>query len=295
MLNNKEAIQAFVRLGLKIENSLRFSNFLSIYSYERLFNEYASFFISPKTNRFFEKTTDNDIINLILFDKKISSDLLRWLLFLETKLKKVTVEKWKEKYGHYSDKLYAWDNESLLKTIPNIVNCSDLEFKKFKYSLFELVSNSEYLQKYNNLKDIPIENLSYSWSFATIINFYRVLDDSLKQQIVKTFNIPIDFINSFDRVFSIFLKIRNIISHNHVLYNFKTNIFRIEFNNLYQLLFKREEKINFNNPINLYQCIMFIDYLLNWNYAKKNFEKYMKDLILLEDAKIKLIQSFFGM
>lgn len=291
---NLNEIRSFLqKLGLKIENWLRFSNYLSIFSFDRLIKDYCVLFLNTKTDRFFENTTDSDIVNLIMFDKKISTNILKWILLFETKFKKILVEKW-VKFNHLpTDKIYLIDEKEFEKLIPNIRKCSDLQLSKFRYSLFEYVSNSEFLVDYESLDEIPIYDLSYSWTFATAINFFRVVDDKLKNEILKEFNIPYEHTDIFHRVLNVLLKVRNTISHNHVIYNFKSNLYRVEFNKIYKTLFK--DNVNISNPINLNQIINFVDYLLNWNQCKKEFDAEFKELKINIKGKENIIKILYGL
>ncbi len=280
------------KLGLKIENWLRFSNFLSIYTFERLLKDYCFLFVDRRTERFFENTTDTDIINLILFDKRIGTNLLRWILMFETKLKKVLVEKWLDFYKPKNDKLYSITFEELEKMVPGIHKCSDLEIPKFKYSLFEYVSNSEFLIEYQSLDEIPIMDLSYSWSFATTINFFRVLDDRVKIQVLNEFNVPNEFKDSFHRVLNMLLKVRNDVSHNYIVYKFKSNLYKTEFNKIFKAIAK--EEINITKDVSLNQVIYFIDMLLGWSNCKKEFDSELKELKINFKGKENLIKFLFG-
>lgn len=290
---NLNEIRSFLqKLGLKIENWLRLSNFLSIFTFDRLLKDYCILFLDSKTDRFIADTTDNDLVNLILFDKKISSNLLKWVLLFESKFKKVMIEKWVNFVNLKNDKIYLLPENEFEKLIPNIKKCNDLNLSKFRYSLFEYVSNSEFLVEYESLDEIPIHDLSYSWSFATAINFYRVIDDKLKIEILKEFNIPDEFTDVFHKVLNVLLKVRNTISHNHIIYNFKSNLYRVEFNKLYKSIFREES--NIVKPINLHQIIYLVDYLLNWNQCKKEFDLELKELKINFRGKENLIKILFG-
>lgn len=289
---NIHDIRLFIeRLGLTIDNWLKFSNFLSIIPLDRLFKDYLIVFINKKTERFFENTKDIDVINLILFEKKISTNFLKWLLFFETRFKKVIIEKWLEFYDLKKVYIYLYSESDFLKFFPDIVNCNDLELKKFRFSLFEHVSNSEFLVEYKKLEEIPLEDLSSSWSFATMINFYRVLDKNLKKEILKEFNIPFDFTDSFHKVLNVLLKVRNTISHNHIIYNFKTNLYKIEFNKIYRVLFK--DQLNTSKPISLIQIMKIVDFLLNWNNCWKEFNSEFRELDIIHESKDNLYKIIF--
>lgn len=291
-MSEKEIREFLQKLGLKIENWIKFSNFLSIYPTDRIIKDYFYIFLNKSTDMFYEGTTDTNIISLIMFDKEISTNLLKWLLIFETRFKKILIEKWMDIAKPKTDKIYLLNEKEFMKLIPNIKK-NNLEFQKFTYSLFEHVSNSEFLQDYHSLKDIPIHDLSYSWTFATAINFYRVVSDEVQKEILVEFNIPFEFKDYFHKAINIFLKIRNTISHNHIIYNFKTNLYRLEFNKIYKFLFKEDNQLN--QPINLNQIMTFLDYLLNWKHCKKEFEEKLKNLKILTKAKENLIKLFYGL
>lgn len=291
-MNIKETKEFLLKLGLKIENWTKFSNFLVIYPFDRIIKDYIYIFLNKETDSFYEGTTDTDLMNLIIYDKEMGANLLKWLLIFETKFKKIVIDKWTSLANLKTDKIYLYKEEEFLKLIPDIKE-SNLEIKSFRYSLFEHVSNSEFLQDYNSLEDIPISQLSYSWSFATTINFYRVLPKYIKDSILTEFNLPVEFRESFHRAISILSNIRNTISHNHIIYNFKTNIYRLEFNKIYKFIFKEDNQLN--QPINLNQVMSLVDYLLNWNNCKKEFEKKLKELKILNKAKESIIKLFYGL
>lgn len=291
-MNLNEIRNFLQKLGLRIENWLRFSNFLSIYSFDRLLKDYCILFLDSKTDRFVTDTTDSDIISLIMFDKKISTCLLKWVLMFESKFKKIMIEKWVTFHKLSNDKLYLIPEKEFEKLIPNIKKCTDLNLSKFRYSLFEYVSNSEFLVEYESLDQIPITDLSYSWTFATAINFFRVIDDNLKKDILKEFNIPDENIDIFHKVLNVLLKVRNTISHNHIIYNFKSNLYRVEFNKLYKSIFR--DSNNITKPINLHQIVYLVDYLLNWNNCKKEFDFELKEIKINHKGKENLIKVLFG-
>lgn len=291
-MSEKEISEFLQKLGLKIENWIKFSNFLSIIPTDRLIKDYFYIFLDKSTDMFYDGTTDTDIINLIMFDKEISTNLLKWILIFETRFKKVIIEKWLDIEKPTTNKIYLLKEDDFIKYIPNI-NKNDLELKKFTYSLFEHVSNSEFLQDYHSLKEIPIHDLSYSWTFATSINFYRVVSNEVQKEILTEFNIPAEFKDFFHKALNVLLKVRNTISHNHIIYNFKTNLYRLEFNKIYKVLFKEDNQLN--QPINLNQIMTWLDYLLNWKHCKKEFESKLKDLQILNKAKENLIKLFYGL
>ncbi|MCF0217712.1 MAG: Abi family protein [Malacoplasma sp.] len=291
-MSEKEIRIFLEKLGLKLENWPKFSSFLSIYPFDRIIKDYFYIFLDKNTDRFYDNTTDNDIINLIIFDKEISTNILKWLLIFEVKFKKVVIQKLVETIDLPTDKLYLFKESDFLNIFPNIED-NNLDVNRFRYSLFEHVSNSDFLQEYNSLEDIPITDLSYSWTLATTINFFRVLSNEVKTEILLEFRVPNELKDCFHKSLNVLLKIRNTVSHNHIIYNFKTNLYRLEFNKLHKFLLKEDNQLN--QPINLNQITVFVDYLLNFKNCKLEFEEKFKSLKILPKAKENLIKLFYGL
>lgn len=277
--------------GLKIENWTRFSSYLSIFTFDRFIEDYCFLFVDKKKNTFYENTTDSDLINFILFDKKISVNFLKWFLFFESKFKKTIIEKWMDFYKLNNRNMFSISESELVTYLPNLQKCADLKAQTFRHSLFEHSNNSEFLVKYESLEKIPIQELSYSWSFSTTINFFRTLSDDLKKEILFSFDVPYEFFDIFDKALNSLSKVRNTISHNHIIYTFRSPVFRFEFNKIYKSLFR--EEINLSSSITLYKVIKFIDYLLGWNLCKKEFENDLKELKINPMAKESLIKIIF--
>lgn len=280
------------KLGLKIENWLIFSNYLSIFSFERLLKDYCILFLDEKTNRFYLETTDKDIISLINFDKKIGTIILKWILFFESKFKKIIIEKWIDFYDIKNPYIYNFKQKELEKLLPEFSNIKDISFDDFIESLFEHAQNSEFIPNDVDYSKTSIYELSYSWSLATTINFFRGFDNDLKKDILKEFNIPYEYSSIFDKVLLVILKVRNTISHNHIIYNLNTSFYRIEFNKVYKSLSR--ENIKVGKPISLNRVIFLVDYLLNWNQCKKECEIELKELKMHSKAKETLIKILFG-
>ncbi|MDE5553156.1 MAG: Abi family protein, partial [Malacoplasma sp.] len=194
MKTYKEIKTTLENLGLNVVDFEKLVQYIDIFPFERFIQDYSGPFVDVNTQRYIKECNSNEIIALIEFDKNLSCLLLKAILFFENKFKKILVENWVSYYNMKSDKIYNFSDQELLSYMPNINNCSDLKFSKFRYSLFEYASNSDFLQSYNSLSDIPIAELSYSWTFATSINFYRVMDDRIQKMILTKLRIKTDYV-----------------------------------------------------------------------------------------------------
>lgn len=293
-MNKKEhEILKLSKINLKVSNPKRFGTYLNIYSADWIYDEYGKIFVDNETGLFKDFVDSDQIINLIEFDRNVALILLKNLLFFESKFKKVIVDTWVNYYNLKDTKIYNYAQTDMIKLIPNIVNCEDLEYVKFFYSLFEYVSSSEFLMHYKSLSLIPIEELVLSWTFATSINFYRTLDDDVQKMILLQFNISTNYHKIFHKMLNVFLKIRNMISHNHVIYDFNNRLYRIEFNKIYASI----KKVNLNEAknITLDKVIIMLDYLLDWNETKQSFEQELKKVSINQYSKESLIKLIYGM
>ena len=292
MKTYKEIKTTLENLGLNVVDFEKLVQYIDIFPFERFIQDYSGPFVDANTQRYIKECNSNEIIALIEFDKNLSCLLLKAILFFENKFKKILVENWVSYYNMKSDKIYNFSDHELLSYMPNIKNCSDLKFSKFRYSLFEYASNSDFLQSYNSLSDIPIAELSYSWTFATSINFYRVMDDRIQKMILTKLRIKTDYANIFHKFLNLFLKIRNMISHNHIIYNFNSKFYRIEFNQIYGNIFgiKTDTLLS----ISLDKVYLVLDYLLSSNQLKNSITENIKNLKNNSKSKEIIIKLLYG-
>lgn len=292
MKTDKEIKKILEDLGLNIVDFSKVIYYIDIFSINRFIQDYCGPFVDSKEQRFIKECNSDEIIALINFDKDLSCLLLKAILLFENKFKKILVENWVSSYNMKSDKIYNFSDNELLNYMPNIKNCNDLKFSKFRYSLFEYASNSDFLQEYNSLADIPINELSYSWTFATAINFYRVIDTSIQKKILNKLRINENFANVFHKFLNVFLKLRNMISHNHIIYNFNSRFYRIEYNQIYSSIFN--VKINSVLPISLDKMYLVLDYLLVSNQLKKQIGESIANLKVNDKSKEQIIKLIYG-
>lgn len=282
------------KLKLKIVDANRFLVYLKIFSFDRILTEYSEPFFDEDLNKFYDFCDSNQLINLIEFDRNLATHLMKGILFFENKFKNIIIDNWIEYYNLSNTKIYNFTDQELMKLMPNIKNCSDLNFQKFRYSLFEYASTSEFLITYSSLSDIPIRELSCSWALATVINFYRTLDIEIQKAVLQEMNIPNQFVSIFHKMLNVILKVRNMVAHNNVIYNFNSRHYRVEFNKIFSSI--RRSNSPHDKYISIDKVCSFIDYVnqiticmdgLNYELRTLSINNYSKEYV------IKLIYGLF--
>lgn len=280
-------------LKINIDNQQEFEKYVDIFSLKKIAINYGFPFIDQNTHTFYRYVTSTEICNLIDFDKNLSGKLLRSILMLEWKLKNVIVDQWKKFYNLKDTLIYNYSDDFFLSLIPNIEKCNDLVFDKFKYSLFEYAVTSDFLNQYNSLTNIPFEDLVDSWSLATTINFYRVLDDELQMNVVSRFKLPRDTFSYFHKMLNLILKIRNTLSHNYTAYNMSIKHYRIEFNKIFNLLFPKQAGRD-NDNIHVDKIAVMLDYLLSMDFLTIEISNNLRNLNLNPISKERIIKFIYG-
>lgn len=282
-LNNK---------NLKLADANRFFTYSQIFSWDRIINEYSDPFVNDETSQFYDFVDTDQVINLIEFDKNLGSYIMKGILFFENKFKCLIIDKWVEYYQIKDTRIYNYDENELAQLMPNLKKCKDLKQSDFIYSLFSYASNSEFLMDYSSLSEVPIKQLSYSWTFATAINFFRTLDDNIQKEILRQLKIPIELYPHFHKMMNVILKVRNMISHNYVIYNFNSRLYRAEFNRIYSTI----KRTNFaqDTPITIDKLCGLIDYLNELSICLDGLSHEIRYLSLNSYSKEYVIKLIYG-
>ena len=131
---------------------------------------------------------------------------------------------------------------------------------------------------YDDSKQIPLNRLSISWSFHTLISFINIQDIQTKNKIINKFNINSENIDNFISTCHSIRKFRNTISHNDIFFITTLNYYRREFNTLLNYLTKQKTS-DIEKDITIYSLIKMLEKLLNVDICTEVYK-------ILNDAKI---------
>lgn len=205
-------------------------------NYYNIFNQYGKFF-SDDTDKYLNNATFSEVTAVHLFDKEVKSDLLKAFIEAEKHFKSIVAYRFSEKYRSP----YAYLN------IENFVASSTSDLSNVTYLISKIASiidkkcnpkaqdNSikHYQSKYKN---IPFWVVIGYFDFGTIFNFYKYLDESLRDKIAhdltsflksnisnirkeeKIVHIPGKVLLS---ALSNIIEFRNVTAHNNKLFDYK--------------------------------------------------------------------------
>lgn len=281
------------KLNLKITDEYKFASYLKIFPIKRILLEYAKPFFNEELCKFHDNTTSEQIIELIEFDRNLATKMQKAILYFERKLKNIIISTWTKYYNLNNPLIYNFTKEKFLQFLPQIEKVEDLEYSKFTHSLFEYAPLSEFLLEFTSLKHIPIEELSYSWSFATIINFYRVLDPEVQKIILEKLKINPSFYNIFHKMLNVILKVRNMIAHNNPIYNIKVSLYRVEFNKIFCSLKKWE--LSSSENVSIDKICSFIDYIIELPICADALKNELRQSKLNNTSKEYIIKLVYGL
>ena len=78
-----------------------------------------------------------------------------------------------------------------------------------------------------------------SWSFSTTFNVFISLDDQVINKIIYNFDVDITTNSGFIDFIKNILHIRNLISHNYVIFNSEIKYQSLGLNDLYETIFNK--------------------------------------------------------
>ena len=269
--------------GLNINDKKLFNEYLHEVNYNLLIGNFSRFFYNEQNNRKYDKdATFSQIVALYNFDNEVAYKLLYYILKIERKLNTLVAYTIINEY-QITDRCLFKLNNSILKNVifKNYVEavpyCS---YDNFIYLLTKYCGTNESTKIYHNKKatsvekmwrDLPLDIMCLSWSFSTTLNVLLSLDDAIINKIIKNFDPIISTNSSFIDFIKNVIYLRNIISHNYVIFNAEIKHQSNELNNLYESIFKEK-----TNEIDFLKLIKLIHYftqdkdLFEWMKTKFN-------------------------
>lgn len=213
--------------GIIVSNIKRLTKFIVNGNYNRVIKPYLKLLESVNPDHF-EITTD-DLLNLYELDKKISMLFLNHLLEFEKRLNTQIAYIIEDTYKIYDGCLFFRDKEFLKHQIFSNASGSlcgigfdQLINKMTKYAHINPNTSSYENVSRNNLylkwKTCPLDALCLTWTFSTTVLVYFAMNDQLKKKVVKFFKLSPNKVSVFDDLINDFLDLRNLITHNNVIF-----------------------------------------------------------------------------
>lgn len=267
-LTSDEHIDLLKKRGMNIINENVLKEYLIKFNYQNFVNGYNDLLFKVVNNRnnvYHSKINSNDLINIFNFSKEISSLILKNILIFEEQLSSYIIECIGNKLIKLNkNKNYHCDlfriNENDFKVIFSFAFKNNSNFEEEREKIEKDLKKYWILNNKNDLvihceknKYFPIWSLSIYWSFGIIRN---ILVEYINRNILKEIKNKFDLFKSinvdeFNLIICILNKVRNLCSHNNVVYNFR---------------YKLNEKQNFNkkyirNKTKIYDVVVLLNKL----------------------------------
>lgn len=281
-LSVKQIIKNLELEGLIVDDYEELKYYIRNFNYNYVILPYKELFFDFTMNKFIDNSKSSQIINLYNFDIKISLKILSAILETEKKLNTNLAYMLIYEYNLEDKCLFKLPKEKLrFKVFTNIKEIyEDMSFGQFLVNLVRYCDINTNSMKYNDksktapLKkwvNCPIDVMCLSWSFATTFKVFLAVNDDLRKRVMANFKITSEHLKGFCDIMKIILHIRNLISHNDILYNHNIIIQTPDVNKLYEYIF--HEKIQ---QLGLLQLANVIDY---FNDNRTSLNKILIDEI----------------
>jgi abortive infection bacteriophage resistance protein len=133
-------------------------------------------------------------------------------------------------------------------------------------------------------RSCPLDLMCLTWSFATTLSLFISLEDRIRKQIITNFGINEKHINGFIEFMKSILHLRNMISHNNVIFNHIPICFdNSSVLNMYYELFNKSIK-----HINLINLMELIEYFSHSKTLVSNTQYYFKKMKIESKFKEKI-------
>ena len=251
-LTYEELINKLKNKGLLIVDKSKLLWYIKSYNYENIINKFNKPFYQNngyKSKKYLQTSNSQMIIDFFNFNRSISSIIINDLHTIEMKLSSsIAYEIMSIIKGPCLNLLI---NESIIFNVKN---------KDFKDLQNELI----------NWRETPLYSLCLTWTFGMSIKVFNNLNNSIQQKILRNYfrqinNIKLD---TFRYLLYSFKELRNKISHNNVIYNFKLK----KINEIVYKIISKNELVKNDRRI-----------------KEKTEKKVKKDLSKLPTSKYKLI------
>ena len=220
----QEQIEILKSPGIVINNEEFALEKLQEDNYYNIINGYKDLFID--SNQYIQGTTFEEIYSLFEFDRNLKSILLKNILIVENILRTLIAYNFSLKYGN--DNYLKIDNFETLKNS----GCKKEKYQERIEQIQKLICNMQ-LDIANNIKKKPYINhyiLNYGFvplwvlvnaiSLGRLSQFYSLMDQSVRINVSRKWNVKENELNQFIKNLSYF---RNLCAHDERVYNATIN------------------------------------------------------------------------
>lgn len=278
----QEQIEILKSPGIVINNEEFALEKLQEDNYYNIINGYKDLFID--SNQYIQGTTFEEIYSLFEFDRNLKSILLKNILIVENILRTLIAYNFSLKYGN--DNYLKIDNFETLKNS----GCKKEKYQERIEQIQKLICNMQ-LDIANNIKKKPYINhyiLNYGFvplwvlvnaiSLGRLSQFYSLMDQSVRINVSRKWNVKENELNQFIKNLSYF---RNLCAHDERVYNATINQPIPDTIYHYKLNLKKKDNNFIQGKSDLFSLIISLKMLLpndKFNTMCNQIEGRMKSL-----------------
>lgn len=287
IINLRKIVKDLQHRNLSITNEKKLTNFLFNCNYNTLINGYSDpFIINHKAHLYDKDATSDQIIAFYEYDMYLANRLLIDILKIEKKLN--------TNIAYCIINAYSIEDRCLLHLPPKfirdniLVNLNQISpkvgYDEMINKMCKYLSSNEFTKEYelkrvnNNIQkwgEIPLDVMCLSWSFAITFSVFISLDERIQSFITETFNVKDDNCSGFIDFLKNVIHLRNMISHNYVIYSSNVKHQSNALNKLYNDIFNVNVK-----KIELFELLQLIEYFtLDSRLINEVIKKFVKTKI----------------
>lgn len=297
IINTRDVIKDLARQGLYITDRSVLHYYIRNFNYNTFIYGYSEpFYIDCQNKKYDHDSSSDQLINLYKFDRDMANHILRFILVIE-KIMNTNVA-----YGIINE--FNIKDKCLFKLNPKFIEhhimCNINEiipktyYDNFVFKLIKYLPTNTTTKNFceRNARDeiykwrnCPLDLMCLTWSFATTFSLFIALDSNLRKRIIENFGIQNVHLNGFIDFMKNVLHLRNMISHNNVIFNLTPTYQSQALNDMYKFIFNKN--VNNLSLVNLMELIEFFSHsktlISNTRYYfnKSKIEQKFKDKINL--------------
>ena len=292
IINFNAIVKYLERQNLRIDNKTKLKKYIEDNNFNTVIGGYSQIFFKENSKKIYDsEATSSQIIDFYQFDVDFANHVIRLLLRIEKKLN--------TSVAYTVINAFHIEDRCLFKLNPNFIKQNifsnlkmvnpPIDFDRIIHLLVKYCETNDNTKVYKikNTKDVfltwselPLDIMCLTWSFATTFSVFLALNDELTEAICEKFNLDRIYTSGFIDFIKNILYLRNLISHNYVLYNARIKYQSEAIKILYFHLFKVNVK-----HIGLIELLKMIEFFSNDDKLIKNTTLFFNKLKLKEKFK----------